>query len=107
MEFIALIAVLVVVMLTWSRIGKSMDWAGARVGETTDLISDATQSATMQTAKVKIFSKDDLLDEVLVSRQKSVNRTTSRTKFEKGLTDDQKKDISGHDKWLEELANRY
>ncbi len=107
LELIALIITLATVIMAWSRITSSLDWVGNRVEETTDFISDATQSTTMQTARMKILSKDTLLDDALESRKKNVSRTKVETKFQSGLTDDEKKSMSTHDKWLKDLENRY
>jgi len=105
-ELVVVIAVLAVIIMGWSKVSKALDWTGARVGETTDMISDLTVSAAKQTSRGVVISHDSLLDTVLDSKEKDANRQKKEKIFKEKLDKDQLKSLTVHEDWLKAIVDR-
>ena len=105
-ELVIMIATLTVVIFAWSKISKSLDWAGARVGETGDMLSDLTVSGGIQTSRGVAISQDSLLDTLQDSKKKAAVRAKEYTQYTSKLSTDEKKAMAEHEKMLKELLKR-
>ena len=105
-DLIIAIGVIAIIILAWGKFNKAMDWTGDRIGDTTDLLKDLTESGTKQTARGLIISQDTLLDTAFESREKNAKRAKNRAAFESKLSENEKKSLETHDAWLDKLATR-
>ena len=105
-ELIALIIALVVVIMAWSKVSKAMDWMGAKIDKSSFAIDDLFDSATDQTARGGIISRDSLLDTMMDSEKKTAVRQKIREEFKANLSDDQKKEVETHNTYLNKFINR-
>jgi len=97
---------LAVLVMTYGRITKSLDWAGKQIEQTSDLIGDIVTSGTKQTARGVILSHDTLMDTALESSKKEASRQKEADKFMNGLDEDAKKAVEAHNKYLSQYVNR-
>ena len=100
------IAVLAVIIMAWGRISKSLDWTGARIGETGDMLSDLTVSGSKQTARGVLISDGSLEDTFLDEEERAQKRIKRKTSFVNKLTDDEKKSSEANSKRMREMIKR-
>ena len=105
-ELIIVIATMAIVIMGWSKVSKALDWTGDRIGETTDMISDLTKSASKQTSRGVVISHDSLLDTVLESKEKDANRQKKETDFKAGLDKPALTALKKHEDWLAAIVAR-
>ena len=106
MELILLIVALVIVIMAWSKISKGLDWMGARVGETGDMLSDVTVSGAKQTARGVLISHGSLKDTADEQVQKDITRARAMTTFKEGLSAAEKTTVKESEDYYKTLLNR-
>ena len=92
--------------MAWSKVNKALDWTGARIGETGDMLSDLTVSGSKQTSRGVVISHDSLKDTIEESYEKDVNRTRKRTKFLEKLSKDELAGLKPHEDYLKKILER-
>ncbi len=105
-ELIIAVATLAVIIMGWGYMKKSFDWVGARVGETTDMLSDVTNSGSYQTRRGVVISRDSLSETMSDTREKVAKRQVKEAKFMAGLSPEQLKAVAAEDKFMNALLNR-
>ena len=106
MDLVIAIAVLAIIILGWGYMKRAMDWTGARVGDTTDLVSDLTKSASVQTGRGLAISRSSFKDTMLESIQNDAKRQEKKAKFLSGLNEAQLKTIKKEEDYLQAILNR-
>ena len=105
-ELIIIIATLAIVIMAWAKINKALDWTGARIGETGDMLSDLTVSGSKQTARGVVISHGSLKDTIASEVKREVTRSQDMTKFQAKLTDEEKKVVKETEDYFGTLLNR-
>lgn len=105
-ELIIIIATLAIVIMAWSKINKALDWTGDRIGETGDMLSDLTVSGAKQTSRGVVISHGSLKDTIDEQIKKDVTRTRDMTKFKKGLSDDEIKEVKTSEDYYTSILAR-
>ena len=105
-ELVITIATLTVVIFAWSKISKSLDWTGARIGETTDMLSDLTLSGRDGTAQARLAMRSKLEDSAVDFEKKAAARAKTRKEFKDKLDKDQLAEVAKKEKFANQLLNR-
>ena len=105
-ELIIAIATLAIVIMSWSKVSKALDWAGNQVSNTTDIFEDLTTAGSVQTARAVVISSDTLEDTVHESAKKSAKRQEDRAKFMKGLNKEQTDAVTTQGKRFDKYLKR-
>lgn len=105
-ELIITIATLAILIMAWGRVSKGIDWTGARIGETGDMLSDLTVSGSKQTARGVIISDDTLQDTIQESVKKKQKRVKEQTAFLSKLSEDEKKAVTSHEAYVKNMIKR-
>lgn len=105
-ELIIIIATLAIVIMAWSKISKALDWTGARIGETGDMLSDLTVSGAKQTSRGVVISHGSLEDTIASEIKKKVTRSKDMTKFKAKLSEDEKKVVKETEDYFATLLAR-
>ena len=100
------VAILAIVIMAWGRISKGLDWTGDRIGETGDMLSDLTISGAKQTSRGVVISHGSLKDTVDGEIKKDVTRTREMTKFKKGLTAEEIKEVKTSEDYYASILAR-
>ena len=106
MDSILLVLAMVIIVLAWNKISKGLDWAGAQIESTGDMLSDLTVSGAKQTSRGVVVSHDSLMDTISDSIEKDANRKRKITKFKAGLKEDEIKDLKTHEDYLAKILAR-
>lgn len=105
-ELVIMIATLTIIIFAWSKISKALDWTGAQIGNTGDMLSDLTISGAKQTSRGVAISHGSLKDTIDEQVQKDITRTQAMTKFKAKLTDAEKTDIAKSEAYYAKLLER-
>ncbi|MHA1692206.1 MAG: hypothetical protein ACTSU7_11310 [Candidatus Heimdallarchaeaceae archaeon] len=92
--------------MAWGRISKGIDWTGARIGDTGDILHDLTVSGSKQTARGVLISDDSLMDTFHDTVEKTVKREKKRTAFMSKLNEDETKSVNKREAELKKMIER-
>ncbi len=87
------VAMLAIVIMSWSKVSKAMDWSGKIIGQTADPIEDLLTAGGQQTGRAVAISNDSLLETLQENKKRAAKRETESKKFTAGLDTDQLKAV--------------
>jgi len=105
-EILAFALGLVVVIMGWGYVSRTLNWVGER-GEVIGVVADdLLTSAVDQTARAQVISHESLKDTVLEAQKKSIKRAKAREAFLAQLSEEGKKEVAKETAYTDALLNR-